>query len=185
MRTHWSNLLKRGLSTFSGFLPPNICATKAVCCADLARAYVVSGSRYQPSINGIYVRTSEAVHGHSYYTKRTGTDTRVLYWTPTSGGNWCMGSAVGKGYRAIEPDGSSPTFGPPQSPAWKAWGENKKMVQESSITVSQQGAQSTLALTSLGNRFTIRMARTAYPSNLWAKVKTSGVGHLIISILTV
>ena len=108
------------------------------CCLD---GYLVSGSSIQPSINGVYSRASKTANGHSYYTKGSGTATRVLYWAPTSGGKWCVGDVVGKGYRAVAEDGSSPTFGPPRSSGWKAY--QNKWVQESSITVSTQGAQST------------------------------------------
>ena len=71
-----------------------------------------------PSINGIYTRASQTANGHSYYTKGSGAATRVLYWQPQDGGKWILADEVGKSIRAVQPDNSSPTFGPPPTSGW-------------------------------------------------------------------
>ena len=70
-----------------------------------------------PSVNGIYTLASERVGGNPYYTKGEGSDARVLYWSE-DGGKWCIADAIGGHERAVEPDGTSPEFKPPQVSGW-------------------------------------------------------------------
>ena len=115
------------------------------CCLD---GYLVSGSSIQPSINGVYSRASKTANGHSYYTKGSGTATRVLYWRQKYG-KWNIANHVSctSCFRAMEPSKSSPTFGPPRASGWLVW--NKKWVQESTFKVWHQGAQCQAPLHSL------------------------------------
>jgi len=96
----------------------------------LADKYTVSGSTFQPTVNGLYRMTSKTVDGHPYYEKRSGPSShpeiRVLYWQPILGGRWVIGDIPGGDIRVGEHDGASPSFGPPKIVGTR--GGNKWMV---------------------------------------------------------
>ena len=80
--------------------------------------YEVSGNA---SIDGIYRAAPQTTNGHPYYKKGTSNTARVLYWQPHSGGRWIIADGVGRGFHAVEPNGSSPTFQPPIASGWLVW----------------------------------------------------------------
>jgi len=102
---------------------------------ELAQSYAVSGSSNQPSINGVYALCKSCrIFGHAYYTKGTDTSKRFLYWTPNNKGKWVIADdTAGRVFRALEPDGATPTFGTPAASGWYSW--NKKWIVESSVAV--------------------------------------------------
>ena len=60
-----------------------------------------------------------------------------MYWISDYGGKWVIAEEIGKRIRAVEPDGSTPTFGPAVLNGWFTW-YNKWHV-ESSVIVRQPG----------------------------------------------
>ena len=102
---------------------------------EVAGAYTVSGSSHEPTVNGVYHQVALTVNGHAYYTKGTGTDARVLYWTAKySEGRWTIGDKINDSVRVKEVDGATPVFGPPQGGGWRSW-DNEKYVAEASLEV--------------------------------------------------
>ena len=120
---HSNSLCRQPESRFyapGGDPPPNVTACRK-------SSYRVSGNHSQSSINGVYYQASQLVHGHSYYTKATGKATRVLYWMPGAGGKWVVADQIGRGFRAVQPDGSTPAFGPPSGSIWLVLGDSWAM----------------------------------------------------------
>ena len=96
--------------------------------------YFVSGSSAQPTINGIYEKTSQNINGHPYYLKGAGSQQkRTMYWTPDAGGKWVITEEYNKNFYAVEPDGSTPIFGPVNLDQWLTLVTSWQ--SESSVTV--------------------------------------------------
>ena len=80
---------------------------------------LVSASKNQVSIGGCYKDRGQNVNGFSSFVN----DKNILmYWQPNSGGQWVMGDAVGKSYRASAYGAGGPGPSAIVPDDWYTWG---------------------------------------------------------------
>jgi len=90
-------------------------------------SWVVAGSTNQPDINGVYTSTTSSVF------ENENENGKKLYWIK---GKWVISDDICSGYRALEPDETSPASGsgPSIETGWYTW--NGEWVIESSVRVT-------------------------------------------------